>query len=76
MFDNFLNFIDDSWNVQRRHNFAGLQEVASLNEDGGIDSEGRYVISEFLGEEAYDEDNFINVSSSVWRIKFGLSYDF
>jgi len=45
-------------------------------EDGGIDSEGRYVISEFLGEEAYDEDNFINVSSSVWRIKFGLSYDF
>lgn len=73
MFDNFLNFIDDSWNVQRRRNFAGLQEVASIS---GVDSEGRYIITGFNGEDAFEDDNFINSSSSVWRIKLGVSYDF
>jgi hypothetical protein len=73
MFDNFLNFLDDSENIQRRRNFAGLQEVAEIS---GVDSEGRYVISEFLGERAFQEDNFINSSSSLWRLKLGISYDF
>ena len=73
MFDNFLNFLDDSWNVQRRRNFAGLQDVASIS---GVDSQGRYIITGFAGEEAFDADNFINVSSSVWRIKVGINYDF
>ncbi len=73
MFDNFLNFLDDSWNVQRRRNFAGLQEVADIS---GVDTQGRYIISGFVGQDAYRDDNFINVSSSVWRIKVGLSYEF
>jgi hypothetical protein len=72
MFDNFLNFLDSSWNVQRRRNFAGLQEVAFID---GIDDEGRYIIDGFL-EDAHEEDEFINVTSSVWRIKLGVSYDF
>ena len=72
MFDNFLNFLDDSWNVQRRRNFAGLQDVAFID---GIDDEGRYIIDGFDGD-AHEEDEFINVSSSVWRIKVGVSYDF
>ena len=83
MFDNFLNFVDDSWNIQRRRNFAGLQEVATLyrgptgrNPSAGIDEQGRYVIDGFLGEDAFEDDNFINVSSSVWRVKVGVSYDF
>jgi len=77
MFDNFLNFLDDSWNIQRRRNFAGLQEVANLaSGNGGVDSQGRYVITGFVGEDAYKNDNFINVSSSVWRIKLGVSYEF
>ena len=73
MFDNFLNFLDESWNVQRRRNFAGLQEVASL---GGIDAQGRYIIDGFLGRNNFASDNFINVSSSVWRIKVGVGYEF
>ena len=73
MFDNFLNFLDDDWNVQRRRNFAGLQEVASIS---GIDSEGRYIITGFNGEDDFKADNFINVSGSVWRIKVGASYKF
>ena len=73
MFDNFLNWIDESWNVQRRRNFAGLQEIADV---AGIDDQGRYIIDGFVGREAYEDDNFINTSSSVWRFKVGLSYDF
>ena len=73
MFDNFLNFLDDSWNIQRRRHFAGLQDVADIR---GIDDQGRYIISGFIGRDAFEADNFINVSSSVWRIKLGISYDF
>jgi hypothetical protein len=73
MFDNFLNFLDNDWNVQRRRQFAGLQDVASLS---GIDSQGRYVINGVNSEEDFDADNFINTSSSVWKIKVGVSYKF
>jgi hypothetical protein len=80
MFDNFLNMLDDSWNVQRRRNFAGLQDVADIS---GIDSQGRYIISGVSqlntgtdGLTGFERDNFINVSSSVWRIKVGVSYQF
>ena len=29
-FDNFLNFLNDSWNIQRRRNFSGFQDIAGL----------------------------------------------
>jgi hypothetical protein len=70
--DNFLNFLDKSWNVQHRRNFAGLQDIASA----GFDSQGRYVISGFNGVDSIAADNGINVSSSVWRLKIGVSYEF
>jgi len=73
MFDNFLNFLDKDWNVQRRRNFAGLQEIANTT---GVDAQGRYIITGFRGEAAFNNDNFINVSTSVWRIKVGVSYEF
>jgi hypothetical protein len=79
MFDNFLNLLKKSWNVQRRRQFSGLQEIASLNTSSGnvgVDAQGRYIISSFLGESKFENDNFINVSSSVWRVKVGLSYEF
>src|SRR3546814_11798548 len=41
--DNFLNFLDKAWNVQRRRNFVGLQDIAPL---AGIDDQGRYIRSE------------------------------
>ena len=80
MFDNFLNLLDDGWNIQRRRNFAGLQDIASVS---GVDAQGRYIINSAAaitpgadGLSDYDRDNFINVSSSVWRLKVGLSYEF
>ncbi|MFZ9396668.1 MAG: TonB-dependent receptor domain-containing protein, partial [Erythrobacter sp.] len=73
MFDNFLNLLDSSWNVQRRRDFAGRQDIANIS---GVDAQGRYIISGFAGQNAFDSDNGVNVSSSVWRIKFGVSYDF
>lgn len=79
-FDNFLNVLDSGWNVQRRRDFAGRQDIASIN---GVDSQGRYIISGFSAETRnpenvrdFDVDNFINTSSSAWRIKVGVSYDF
>ncbi len=94
MFDNFLNFIDSSWNVQRRRNFYGVQDIASLGTTtvGGVpsmvDAQGRYIINGFTGgsypnngealaaNSSFYTDNQINVSSSVWRFKIGVSYDF
>ena len=78
-FDNFLNFLDESWNIQRRRNFAGLQDVASLGNVGGfngVDAQGRYIITGFNGNQSIADDNQINVSSSVWRIKVGISWRF
>ena len=83
--DNFLNFLDNSWNVQRRRNFAGLQDIATAGRAaagapnpavGAVDAQGRYVISNVNGLADYNNDNGINVSSSVWRLKIGVSYEF
>ena len=50
----------------------------------GVDAQGRYVfgaadnltVNPATGMTGYEEDNQINVSSSVWRLKIGISYDF
>ena len=73
--DNFLNLLKSSWNIQRRRQFAGLQPVTSVASTP-VDAQGRYVITGWNGEESFNNDNFINVSSSVWRLKMGISYDF
>ncbi len=75
--DNFLNFLDSSWNVQRRRNFAGLQDVATVS---GVNSAGQYIFTTPSATNAgfltFNTDNQINFSSSVWRLKVGISYDF
>jgi Carboxypeptidase regulatory-like domain/TonB dependent receptor/TonB-dependent Receptor Plug Domain len=70
--DNFLNFLDSGSNVQRRRDFAGRQDIANST---GVDAAGRYIITGFTGN-TFDADNQINFSSSVWRMKIGISYDF
>jgi hypothetical protein len=85
-FDNFLNFLDDDWNIQRRRQFSGLQDISSLT-TAGVDAQGRYIFSggdnlvdytdtSGLTTSDYVRDNQINVSSSVWRLKIGVSYQF
>ena len=86
--DNFLNFLDNSWNVQRRRNFAGLQDIATAGRGAAgsgagaiaavpaVDAQGRYVISNVNGLADYRNDNGVNISSSVWRLKVGVSYEF
>ncbi|WP_126177087.1 TonB-dependent receptor [Tsuneonella rigui] len=74
--DNFLNFLDSSWNLQHRRNFEGFQDVASVS---GVDAQGRYIFIPSPNGQGYStfaNDNGVNVSSSVWRVKFGISYDF
>jgi outer membrane receptor protein involved in Fe transport len=77
MFDNFLNFLDKDWNVQRRRNFAGLQVIGNTS---GVNTAGQYIITALPGgqtpAERFAADEFINISSSVWRVKVGVSYEF
>ncbi len=70
--DNFLNLLDDRWNVQRRRQFAGLQDVARI---GGVDAQGRYIITEFTGN-TFESENEVRPSPSLWRLKLGVSYNF
>jgi outer membrane receptor for ferrienterochelin and colicin len=71
--DNFLNFLDQDWNVQRRRDFAGRQDLATVS---GVNAQGQYVFTNATGTTTFDDDNQINVSSSVWRLKVGVSYEF
>jgi outer membrane receptor protein involved in Fe transport len=73
--DNFLNLLDDNWNVQRRRDFAGRQDVVA-GSGTGVDAQGRYIYGAFNGATSIAGDNAINFSSSVWRLKVGISYDF
>lgn len=68
-FDNVLNFINDDWNVFRRR--GRFQQTVSLV-DGGVDSQGRYIITDFRP----DDQNIVSTSPSVWRIQLGVRYKF
>ncbi|WP_416830773.1 MAG: carboxypeptidase regulatory-like domain-containing protein [Erythrobacter sp.] len=65
-FQNFLNLLDSSWNVLRaRGDFTDLV-------DGGVDSQGRYIISGFNP----DDQNDLRIGPSAWRIQVGARYEF
>ena len=72
MVDNFLNMLNSKWNTFRRREFAGRQDVANLS---GIDAQGRYIVSGYTGG-SFDIDNEVKRSSSLWRLKVGVSYKF
>ncbi|MEO9462416.1 MAG: TonB-dependent receptor [Marinomonas sp.] len=68
-FANFLNLIDSGSNILRsRGGFNGLVDVA----DGGVDAQGRYIIEGFNP----DDQNFIAINPSAWRIQVGVRYEF
>jgi hypothetical protein len=80
MFNNFLNLLNSHSNIQHRRDFGERQEIAGIT---GVDAQGRYIISNATpitpnatGFTPYQTANFINVTSSVWQIKLGISYDF
>ncbi|WP_260482138.1 TonB-dependent receptor [Sphingomicrobium flavum] len=68
--DNFLNLLDGSWNSLRsRGSSLGVIETE-------IDDAGRYIIEDFEGFENLERDNQIRVTSSTWRVKVGIKYEF
>ncbi|APE26871.1 TonB-dependent receptor [Aurantiacibacter gangjinensis] len=68
-FDNFLNAIDDRANVFRRRG-GGDQTVPLVR--GRVDDQGRYIIDRFNP----DDENFVSSSASIWKIQFGVRYEF
>ncbi|ABC64327.1 TonB-dependent receptor [Erythrobacter litoralis] len=65
-FDNFLNLIDSSANRLK------FQSEFTDVVDGGVDAQGRYIISGFRP----DDDQFVAISSSAWKIQVGVRYEF
>jgi hypothetical protein len=65
-FANFLNLLDENWNVLRARN--SLVDLV----EGGFDAQGRYVITDF----APDDQEFTNIGNSAWRIQIGARYEF
>ena len=65
-FDNFLNFLDGDWNAFRTR--SQLVPVADVRLDG----DNRYVISNVDP----DDERFIGVTASTWRIQLGARYEF
>ena len=66
---NFLNLLDSGWNILKsRGGFNGLVSVA----DADVDDEGRYIIDDFNP----DDQNFIAINPSAWRIQVGVRYEF
>lgn len=69
-FNNFLNLIDSGANIRRSlGDFDG--RVALLN--ATFDDEGRYVLDNF---RAFEGEEFTSINNSVWRIQFGVRYEF
>ena len=69
--DNFLNILDSSWNTRRSRGSFGDGQVVDVV-DGGVDSQGRYIISGFNP----DDTESVSTSASVWRIQIGVRYEF
>ncbi len=65
-FDNLLNLIDSGSNrVKLQPEFTDVVDV-------DVDDAGRYVMRDFNP----DDDQFVAVSSSAWRIQVGVRYEF
>lgn len=69
-FDNFLNFLDDEWNVFKRKS-ASFQNVPVIGLTD-IDAQGRYVLGAF---DPFDGE-FTGNSASLWRVQLGVRYEF
>ena len=65
-FDNFLNLLDSGANIFRDRDYV----VPVVNT--GVDAQGRYIIN----RTDTRDNNFVQTSSSLWRIQVGVSYQF
>ncbi len=74
-FDNVLNLLDNSWNVFETvpgNTFAGGDGSLVDVVDGGVDSQGRYIISGFSPDDGVNRVS----SASIWKIQVGVRYEF
>jgi hypothetical protein len=74
-FDNFLNMLDNSWNIFNSvpggTSAAGDGPLVDVV-DGRYDSQGRYIITGFNP----DADPNRIASASIWKIQIGVRYEF
>ena len=71
MIDNFANFLNSDWGVEKNIKYAN-QVVYDF---GGLDDNGKYIINKPYGGR--DTRNYNTISSgSAWQAKIGVSYKF
>ena len=74
-FANFLNLIDSGANILRqRGGFNGLVDIVDVD----VDDQGRYVYEFDTGQSVLtpNDQNFIAINPSAWRIQIGARYEF
>ena len=73
-FNNFLNLINEDWNVLRSRN-SRVNVVR-----GGVDAQGRYIITNNNTARPNDflpnDQNNLRIGPSAWRIQVGARYEF
>ncbi len=77
-FDNFLNLLDSGANIFRRRGYSVPVVGLGSRTVPGVDDQGRYVISDSNIVDGVNTREFstIQTSSSLWRIQFGIAYEF
>lgn len=72
MIDNFANLLNDDWGVEKRLTYPNQ----ALYDLGGLDDEGRYILSpRYEGADTRNYNTIVK-SSSSWQMKIGINYKF
>ena len=72
MIDNFANLLNDDWGVEKKLGFPNQ----AIYDFGGLDSEGRYKIDNRFNGADTRNYNQVDLGSSSWQAKAGISYKF
>lgn len=72
MIDNFANLLNSDWGVEKRLSYPNQ----SFYDFGGLDDQGRYILDKRFGGASTQNYNTINLGSSAWQAKIGVSYKF
>ena len=72
MVDNFANLLNSDWGVEKRLSYPNQ----TLYDFGGLDDQGRYILDKRFDGASTLNYSTIDLGSSAWQAKIGVSYKF
>jgi hypothetical protein len=72
MVDNFANLLNSDWGIEKRLQYPNQ----TLYDFGGLDDEGRYILSDRYQGADVRNYSMIDAAGSAWQAKIGVSYKF